>query len=458
MNHRLRDLYRHVSVHATADREHEAVIELLLLVMMADHHITDDEIDEIRDISDDSGWEIDDVLVRPVPRPGDGQGAHRRGRPRHRRAARRHRRPRHQHRAAPSLFSARPRRGRRRSRHRPGGRVTPRSDRRPLRLSVRPTAGGRRRCGRGRRRSGSMRRRRSRPAARRAASATAAPWPVPISSTSQPPGATTGGARRRCARTSSRPSAPANSATCGSQSRTIGSTAGRRRRCTAGWRRRRRAAAQRVGQRVEPRAVGEAHRWPRHARCRRGWPGRRRARRPTASVSHTSSRRRGPSSVASDSPIAPLPVPRSAQRDRARQRDEPAAIAASATSSVSGRGISTRRSTIRSRWRNDQWPSTYCSGSPRASRASIASRWATTARSPARRARRGTRRRRSPLAFSHSQRACGRPMRAAGLVPQLAPGDRAAHSSPAASWRARSSAASASTTSSRSPASTSCSR
>ncbi len=57
MNHRLRDLYRHVSVHATADREHEAVIELLLLVMMADRHISDDELDEIRAISDDSGWE-----------------------------------------------------------------------------------------------------------------------------------------------------------------------------------------------------------------------------------------------------------------------------------------------------------------------------------------------------------------------------------------------------------------
>lgn len=57
MNRRLRDLYSHVSVHATADREHEAVIELLLLVMIADRHISDDELDEIRRISDDSGWE-----------------------------------------------------------------------------------------------------------------------------------------------------------------------------------------------------------------------------------------------------------------------------------------------------------------------------------------------------------------------------------------------------------------
>jgi len=59
MNQRLQDLYRHVSVHATADLEHEAAVELLLLVMMADRHISTDEIDEIRHISDDSGWETD---------------------------------------------------------------------------------------------------------------------------------------------------------------------------------------------------------------------------------------------------------------------------------------------------------------------------------------------------------------------------------------------------------------
>lgn len=57
MNQRLKDLYTHVSVHATADREHEAALELLLLVMMADRHISTEEIDEIRHISDDSGWE-----------------------------------------------------------------------------------------------------------------------------------------------------------------------------------------------------------------------------------------------------------------------------------------------------------------------------------------------------------------------------------------------------------------
>ena len=59
MNTRLKDLYGHLSVHATADREHEAAIELLMLMMMSDHHISDTEIEEIRLISEDSGWETD---------------------------------------------------------------------------------------------------------------------------------------------------------------------------------------------------------------------------------------------------------------------------------------------------------------------------------------------------------------------------------------------------------------
>ncbi|MFN8021957.1 MAG: TerB family tellurite resistance protein [Acidimicrobiales bacterium] len=59
MSQQLRDLYDGVSVHATADREHEAAIELLLLVMVADHHIGQAEIDEIRTISEDQGFESD---------------------------------------------------------------------------------------------------------------------------------------------------------------------------------------------------------------------------------------------------------------------------------------------------------------------------------------------------------------------------------------------------------------
>lgn len=53
MNDRLLDLYRGVAVHATADREHTAALELLALVMAADRSLTQTEIDAIRDISDD---------------------------------------------------------------------------------------------------------------------------------------------------------------------------------------------------------------------------------------------------------------------------------------------------------------------------------------------------------------------------------------------------------------------
>lgn len=54
---RLQDLYSNVAVHATEDREHEAAVELLLLVMIVDHHITNEEIEEIRNITVESGWE-----------------------------------------------------------------------------------------------------------------------------------------------------------------------------------------------------------------------------------------------------------------------------------------------------------------------------------------------------------------------------------------------------------------
>lgn len=57
MNTRLQNLYANVAVHATEDREHEAAVELLLLVMIVDHHITPEELDEIRNITVESGWE-----------------------------------------------------------------------------------------------------------------------------------------------------------------------------------------------------------------------------------------------------------------------------------------------------------------------------------------------------------------------------------------------------------------
>lgn len=51
MDDRLNELYEGVAVHATADREHMAALELLTLVMLADSHISDDELGIIRDVS-----------------------------------------------------------------------------------------------------------------------------------------------------------------------------------------------------------------------------------------------------------------------------------------------------------------------------------------------------------------------------------------------------------------------
>ncbi len=53
MNDRLHDLYRGVAVHANADLEHTAALELLALVMAADHTLEQSEIDAIKSISDD---------------------------------------------------------------------------------------------------------------------------------------------------------------------------------------------------------------------------------------------------------------------------------------------------------------------------------------------------------------------------------------------------------------------
>jgi uncharacterized tellurite resistance protein B-like protein len=53
MNDRLLDLYRGVAVHATADLEHTAALELLALVVAADRKLEQSEIDAVKDISDD---------------------------------------------------------------------------------------------------------------------------------------------------------------------------------------------------------------------------------------------------------------------------------------------------------------------------------------------------------------------------------------------------------------------
>ncbi len=103
-----------------------------------------------------------------------------------------------------------------------------------------------------------------------------------------------------------------------------------------------------------------------------------------------------------------------------------------ATSSVSGRGISTRRSTSRSRVRKPHTPTTYCSGSPARRRSTMASNHATArvvARSPRPRTysapsnppARSTMRRASTAADGEA--GIGQP--ALGLPLQLAPRDRA---------------------------------
>ena len=53
MEERLSELYHGVAVHATADREHMAALELLALVMLADSHLGDDEIGVLREITED---------------------------------------------------------------------------------------------------------------------------------------------------------------------------------------------------------------------------------------------------------------------------------------------------------------------------------------------------------------------------------------------------------------------
>lgn len=59
MRDRLETLYSTIAVHATADNEHEAAVELLLLMMLMDDRVSEGELDEIRTIASDSGWESD---------------------------------------------------------------------------------------------------------------------------------------------------------------------------------------------------------------------------------------------------------------------------------------------------------------------------------------------------------------------------------------------------------------
>ncbi len=67
MTDRLAALYRGVAVHATADAEHRAALELLTLVMLADDHIDDLEVDVVREISEE--WRGEDFAFEDYLRP-----------------------------------------------------------------------------------------------------------------------------------------------------------------------------------------------------------------------------------------------------------------------------------------------------------------------------------------------------------------------------------------------------
>ena len=67
MTDRLAELYRGVAVHATADAEHRAALELLTLIMLADDHIDDVEVDVVREISEE--WRGEDFAFEDYLRP-----------------------------------------------------------------------------------------------------------------------------------------------------------------------------------------------------------------------------------------------------------------------------------------------------------------------------------------------------------------------------------------------------
>ncbi len=67
MSMRLEDLYRGIAVHATADAEHKAALELLALVMLADNEIDDAEVEAVREISEE--WRGDTFAFEDYLRP-----------------------------------------------------------------------------------------------------------------------------------------------------------------------------------------------------------------------------------------------------------------------------------------------------------------------------------------------------------------------------------------------------
>jgi len=67
MDDRLAELYRSVAVHATADEEHRAALELLALVMLSDSDIDDSEVATIRELS--TQWRDQEFAFEDFLRP-----------------------------------------------------------------------------------------------------------------------------------------------------------------------------------------------------------------------------------------------------------------------------------------------------------------------------------------------------------------------------------------------------
>lgn len=74
MKRRLEDLYRGVAVHATADLEHMAALELLALVMLSDDNISDEEIALVREISTE--WREEGATFEQYIRPAIESARH----------------------------------------------------------------------------------------------------------------------------------------------------------------------------------------------------------------------------------------------------------------------------------------------------------------------------------------------------------------------------------------------
>jgi uncharacterized tellurite resistance protein B-like protein len=74
VSRRLEDLYRGVAVHATADLEHQAALQLLALVMLSDHNISDEEIELLREISTD--WREEGATFEQYIRPAIEEARH----------------------------------------------------------------------------------------------------------------------------------------------------------------------------------------------------------------------------------------------------------------------------------------------------------------------------------------------------------------------------------------------